>query len=294
MKIYYRIGDSLKVKMTMRLDGYVIHPFSTPFTVRLWTQSKSTAVVAGWNGKELFGGIAVDGDTIQIISDPPKKWWAGEIHGEAEIEYFDHESQNDTYYRVVNIEFEEYNAGAIVGHVDHVVYAMSAYDIALSHGYVGTEEEWVRSLKGDRGFSAYMVAVNNGYTGTEKEWVESLSAKVTADIDITHINDECPEGETPDLSVSVEHGEGSNRHLHFSAKYLRGERGFKGDKAVSRMTIREFNAYKESEDFDKERWYFVTSNTDAMRYIYAGDTLVAKSDKTGNIFPITFPMTFSS
>lgn len=35
--------------------------------------------------------------------------------------------------------------------------------------------------KGDKGDSAYEVAVENGFMGTEAEWLESLKAKITAD-----------------------------------------------------------------------------------------------------------------
>ena len=54
----------------------------------------------------------------------------------------------------------------------------SAYEIAVEHGYKGTEEEWVWSLKGDPGrdgMSAYEIAVlNHGFVGTEEEWLDSL------------------------------------------------------------------------------------------------------------------------
>jgi hypothetical protein len=78
----------------------------------------------------------------------------------------------------------------------------SAYQIAVDLGYTGTQQEWVDSLKGDRGvdglsayeiwtligntgteydyidflkgLSAYDVAVNNGFVGTEAEWLLSL------------------------------------------------------------------------------------------------------------------------
>lgn len=89
----------------------------------------------------------------------------------------------------------------------------SAYEIAVDHGFVGTEAEWLASLKGvtgpqgpkgdtgetgpqgpqgqkgdtgatgvqgpqgvkgDDGKSAYEVAVENGYSGTVDEWLESL------------------------------------------------------------------------------------------------------------------------
>lgn len=49
----------------------------------------------------------------------------------------------------------------------------SAYDIAVRNGFVGTELEWLESLK--IGSSAYQVAVNNGFIGTEADWLASLN-----------------------------------------------------------------------------------------------------------------------
>lgn len=83
----------------------------------------------------------------------------------------------------------------------------SAYAIAVSHGYVGTETQWLASLKGKDGAngkdgvngkdgadgkdgtngvdgedgsdgkSAYEIAVEHGYVGTESEWLASLKGK---------------------------------------------------------------------------------------------------------------------
>nr|DAY85970.1 MAG TPA: tail sheath protein [Caudoviricetes sp.] len=77
----------------------------------------------------------------------------------------------------------------------------SAYEIAVEHGFVGTETEWLESLKGVDGKdgvngkdgcdgrngadglpgrdgidgkSAYIIAVEHGFTGTETEWLQSL------------------------------------------------------------------------------------------------------------------------
>lgn len=59
----------------------------------------------------------------------------------------------------------------------------SAYEIALENRFVGTETEWLESLKGadgqdgvngSDGMSAYEIAVANGFTGTEFEWLVSL------------------------------------------------------------------------------------------------------------------------
>ncbi|MDR1939510.1 MAG: S1C family serine protease [Clostridiales bacterium] len=49
---------------------------------------------------------------------------------------------------------------------------LSAYELALEHGFVGTEAQWLESLR--QGSSAYDIAVANGFVGTEQEWLESL------------------------------------------------------------------------------------------------------------------------
>ena len=57
------------------------------------------------------------------------------------------------------------------------VRGASAYEIALTEGFVGTQAEWVSSLEGrvgDEGRSAYELAVSNGFVGTEEEWLASL------------------------------------------------------------------------------------------------------------------------
>lgn len=61
---------------------------------------------------------------------------------------------------------------------------LSAYEVAVTEGFVGTEAEWLASLVGDAGadgeqgepgLSAYEVAVTEGFVGTEEEWLESLT-----------------------------------------------------------------------------------------------------------------------
>jgi len=79
---------------------------------------------------------------------------------------------------------------------------LSAYEIAVENGFVGTVSEWLESLKGadglpgkdgengtdgrdgkdgkdgadgKDGLSAYEVAVENGFTGSEEEWLSSIT-----------------------------------------------------------------------------------------------------------------------
>lgn len=53
----------------------------------------------------------------------------------------------------------------------------SAYKIAVEHGFEGTAEEWLASMKGDPGKSAYEIAVDCGYVGTVEEWLASLKGE---------------------------------------------------------------------------------------------------------------------
>ncbi len=73
---------------------------------------------------------------------------------------------------------------------------LSAYQVAVAGGFVGTEAQWLASLKGeagdtgapstvpgpkgdqgDPGLSAYEVAVAEGYSGTESQWLASLKGE---------------------------------------------------------------------------------------------------------------------
>lgn len=83
-------------------------------------------------------------------------------------------------YNAYRYEYAQYIVnGADPGSGDAVAhgYYLSAYGIAIAHGYAGTEEEWIRSLKGatgEAGQSAYELAVEQGFDGSEEEWIASL------------------------------------------------------------------------------------------------------------------------
>lgn len=76
----------------------------------------------------------------------------------------------DTYGKVTGISSGSGGGG---GGAD----GKSAYEIAVDNGFVGSETQWLESLKGADGAdgeSAYQVALNNGFVGTEQEWLDSL------------------------------------------------------------------------------------------------------------------------
>nr|DAV29142.1 MAG TPA: tail sheath protein [Caudoviricetes sp.] len=81
-----------------------------------------------------------------------------------------------------------YTPTAVTANVLEGLRGLSAYEIAVKHGYKGTEEEWIKSLTpkggaggGGNGKSAYELAVQEGYQGTLQEWLKSLVGKDGAD-----------------------------------------------------------------------------------------------------------------
>ena len=104
----------------------------------------------------------------------------------------------------------------------------SAYDIAVENGFVGTEEEWLESLKGEDGKSLhildiYNAAVSSGeFNGTLLEFVEvyfdgvPIEGKSAYDVYVESLEDPSTAMSEADWLAS-----------------LKGEQGFKGDKGDS-------------------------------------------------------------
>ena len=71
-------------------------------------------------------------------------------------------------YPMTDVEARE----ALVGEIYLLkkIYGYSAYELAVKHGFKGSEDEWLYSL------NAYSIAVRNGFKGSEEDWLLSLSA----------------------------------------------------------------------------------------------------------------------
>ena len=114
---------------------------------------------------------------------------------------------------------------------------LSAYECALKLGFVGTEEEWLESLKavidgevpkgpkGDNGKSAYEVAVDNGFVGTEEEWLESLNGTQGPQ---GETGPQGPKGDRGEIGPQGPKGEQGEQGL-IGPKGDTGEQGPKGD-----------------------------------------------------------------
>lgn len=127
----------------------------------------------------------------------------------------------------------------------------SAYELAQEAGYVGSKEDWLASLKGDKGVdgvsgtngkSAYQIAeeVHGTYKGGEQEWLDSLVGKSAYQIAVEHGYSENEEtwlkslkgadGTTPDMSHYATKDDLTNVGAGKSAYDIAKEEGFAGSK----------------------------------------------------------------
>ena len=108
-------------------------------------------------------------------------------------------------------------------------YYISAYAIAVEHGYKGTVEQWLKSLigpQGDGGKDAYTIAVENGFAGTVEQWLESMKGDA-ATVEIVGANALAP-GAAPTVTEMA----GS------TAQYRRYKLGIpKGDKGDTMLPV---------------------------------------------------------
>lgn len=65
----------------------------------------------------------------------------------------------------VNREWQELNT-SITDRLSTIQDGKSAYELAKEHGYVGTIEEWLSSLNGDKGDKGWLALVNHGTSDT--------------------------------------------------------------------------------------------------------------------------------
>lgn len=84
---------------------------------------------------------------------------------------------NPTVGQVYSYSGKSWKWNGVAWKVYIPVPLMTAYQIAVANGFVGTEVQWLESLRGADGRSAYQLAVENGFQGSEAQWLLSLKGE---------------------------------------------------------------------------------------------------------------------
>ena len=120
------------------------------------------------------------GDVIRITATggtgpgtPASRWLNGSGAPAASLG-----TNGDYYINTANGEYfaKAANTWTLLGDLTGPVgdNGISAYEVAVANGFVGTQAQWIASLKGVDGKSAYEVAVAAGFVGTSAQWLDSL------------------------------------------------------------------------------------------------------------------------
>lgn len=163
-----------------------------------------------------------------------------------------------------------------VGTVDDWLESMRGYpgkdnyEIAVECGYKGTREEWIESTRGERGYSAYEIAIRNGFKGTEEEWLESLKGRDGKSAYELAV-DNGFEGTLDEWLKTVQGAEGK------SAYEIAVEHGFKGDETAWLESLKGQNG-KSAYELSVEHGFV---GTEEEWFAKNGDTVILKQRVDG-------------
>lgn len=118
-----------------------------------------------------------DADTELLVHRPHDKLYL--YYLAAMLDYANHESaryaDSMALYNAALAEFAKwFRRTHPAGLPEQRPAYLSAYGIAVKHGFTGTETQWLTSLAG--GQSAYAAAKAGGYGGTESEFYADLAS----------------------------------------------------------------------------------------------------------------------
>lgn len=107
---------------------------------------------------------------------------------------------------------------------------LSAYELAVQGGFVGTQAQWLATLEGE---GAYDVALRNGFVGTEQEWLDSLLGGTGESAYDAHVRLVTAAGGTP-FATEAE--------WIASLRGPKGDKGDQGDSGVQKLDTVSRNA----------------------------------------------------
>ena len=149
--INYNQGDDIKLRLQVRNRGEVINPAEVRWTVRVYTESRDKAVLCTHDDSGYSSNCYVQDNYIVLAIDNPAL-----VSGILRVMitlYYEDDDMSDGYRTetVMMREVESLSDSIVEGVADISVVGYSAYRIAVLHGFEGTEEEWLASLKGEPG-----------------------------------------------------------------------------------------------------------------------------------------------
>lgn len=176
-KPVYHTGQDIKLKLAIKNGGTQISPTLYPWQLKVWVGISNKYVTAGYDGARFYGGASARDNFILVSIDSPE-WVAGPLNTEMTLFIPDGEMPDGERTEKYPIIFEAFKGiesceNIILGTIATEMIGRDAYQIAVAHGYEGTEEEWLASMKGEafkyEDFTPEQLAALKGEKGEQGE-----------------------------------------------------------------------------------------------------------------------------
>lgn len=147
----YRIGNDLKLRLAFVINEQRVSPDLVPFDIRVWTLYPSQSKIASFDGVNWVNCIMID-DFLEVNLDAPQ-FTSGRLNCDVTMHYPDGGMDDLSYDKIIKVRFDNplvcpgVNDLMITGEVGDMITGLSAYASAVARGFVGTEEDWLVSLK---------------------------------------------------------------------------------------------------------------------------------------------------
>ena len=129
-------------------------------------------------GDEVSGELAFYDATGAVVYTGNVQGAGLGIKGDTEVLWNLEKNPNTVNFQAVYAYAEDLGYAGSLEDLVKLFKGDSAYGLAKKYGYTGTENDWLDSLrgeKGDSGKSAYDLVVELGYKGTLSDWLASLT-----------------------------------------------------------------------------------------------------------------------
>ena len=187
-KPVYHTGQDIKLKLAIKNGGTQISPTLYPWQLKVWVGISIKYVTAGYDGARFYGGASARDNFILVAIDSPE-WLAGPLKAEMTLFIPDGEMPDGVRTEKYPVIFEAFKGiesceNIIMGTLSIESIARDAYQIAVRHGFTGTEEEWLLSLKGDKGDKGDSAFYQKDYDLTDPQ----LDRDITSDGGLNYDN----------------------------------------------------------------------------------------------------------
>ncbi|MDX9797941.1 MAG: hypothetical protein RBT05_03710 [Bacteroidales bacterium] len=147
----YKLGEDLKLRLAFVINGQRVNPDLVPFDIKIWTLYPHRNKTASYDGENWINCVMRE-DYLEVILNAPQ-FTAGRLNADITLHYPDDDFPDKIRDKIVKVRLDnplvnpDTNDVVITGEISDTIAGLSAYGVAVWNGFIGTEEEWLETLR---------------------------------------------------------------------------------------------------------------------------------------------------